>query len=100
MAATVRISLQEKQSAVSDIRSKAEDAWSYINGELSSLVTNFESWWIGEAYNRFKEDFETTKSKFKVDIYEEIRTYADNLDSAVTAQSEQDVSNAGQIGIN
>ena len=100
MADTVRINLAEKNAAVADIKNKAEDAWSYINNELSSLITNFSSWWEGDAFNAFKEDWEITKTKFKTDIYEEIKTYADNLDKAVEAQSQQDTSNASAVKLN
>ena len=100
MAERVRINLAEKNTAVADLKNKAEEAWNYINNELSSLVTNFSSWWEGDAYNAFKEDWETTKGKFRTDIYEEIKIYAQNLDTAVQAQSEQDTSNAGPIKIN
>ena len=100
MAQTVRIDLAQKDAAVADIANKAEDAWNYINSELQNLVTNFQSWWIGDAYNSFKQDFDITKTKFKSDIYDEIIAYKGNLEKAVTAQSQQDVSNAGAININ
>lgn len=100
MADRVRINLAERDAAVADINSKAEDAWAYINGELTSLVNSFESWWEGDAYNSFKQDFEITKSKFRTDIYEEIKAYTQNLDKAVTAQSQQDTSNASAVKIN
>lgn len=100
MAERVRINLAEKNAAVADINAKAEDAMNYINGELSSLVTSFASWWEGDAYNSFKEDFETTKRKFQTDIYDEIKAYTDNLNKAVDAQSEQDTSNATAVKTN
>ena len=100
MAQTVRIDLAQKDAAVADIANKAEDAWNYINSELQNLVTNFSSWWIGDAYNSFKQDFDVTKSKFKTDIYDEILAYKNNLDKAVVAQSQQDTSNASSININ
>ena len=100
MAERVRINLAEKDNAVRDLRSKADDAWSYIENELSSLVTSFSSWWEGDAYKAFEEDWRATKAKFKQDIYEEILAYAQNLDTAVAAQSEQDTSNVGSIRIN
>ena len=99
-AQTVRIDLAARDAAVSDINRMTEDAWNYINGELQNLVNNFSSWWIGDAYNAFKLDFDITKAKFKTDIYEELIAYKNNLDRAVTAQSQQDASNAGQININ
>jgi uncharacterized protein YukE len=100
MADKVRINLAEKNAAVADLNAKAEDAWNYINGELSSLVVSFANWWEGDAYNAFKQDFELTKNKFRTDIYEEIKAYTKNLDTAVESQSEQDVSNAGAVKIN
>jgi uncharacterized protein YukE len=100
MADVVRIALDEGQSAVSDIRTKADEIMTYINSELSNLILNFSSWWEGDAYNAFKVDWDATKQIFRSKIYDEIRTYADNLDTAVKAQSEQDVSNAGAITIN
>ena len=100
MADRVRINLAEKNTAVADINNKAEDAWNYINGELSSLVTSFAGWWEGDAYNSFKDDFEITKTKFRAEIYDEIKAYTQNLDKAVEAQSQQDTSNAGAVKIN
>ena len=100
MAERVRINLAEKTTAVNDMKAKAEDTYNYINNELSSLVTSFQSWWEGDAFNAFQQDFNTTKGKFKTDIYDEIIAYANNLNSAVEAQSTQDTSNAGSININ
>ena len=100
MAGTVRIDKQRKDRAVADLKTKADDAWNYITGDLSNLVKNFSSWWIGDAYETFKKDFETTKQKFKTDIYEEILAYRTNLDKAVIAQGDQDTSNARKISIN
>ena len=100
MAGKVRINLAEKTKAVNDLKRQAEDAWSYINNELSNIIKNFSSWWEGDAYNAFKQDWEITKTKFKSDIYEEIKAYAANLNTAVEAQSQQDTSNVGSIKIN
>ena len=100
MAGTVRIEKTKKDTAVRELKTKADDAWDYITGDLTKLVNSFSSWWIGDAYETFKKDFETTKQKFKTDIYQEILTYRDNLDKAVAAQAEQDTSNAGKISIN
>jgi len=100
MAERVRINLAEKNAAVADLNAKAEDALNYINGELSSLVSSLSSWWEGDAYNAFKQDFEITKSKFRTDIYDEIKAYTHNLDQAVESQSQQDTSNAGAVKIN
>ena len=100
MAERGRINLAEKTTAVNDLITKADDAWNYIDNELSNLVTAFASWWEGDAYKAFIEDWNATKNKFKTDIYEEIKAYAKNLDTAVEAQSQQDVSNVGSIKIN
>jgi uncharacterized protein YukE len=100
MAERVRINLSEAQNATSDLNTKAQDALDYINGELSALVTSFDSWWEGDAYNSFKDDFEATKRTFRTDIYDEILAYTRNLTTAVEAQAQQDTSNAGAIKIN
>ena len=100
MADRVRINLAERDSAVKDINAQAEAAWTKINSELQSIVTGFSSWWEGDAYQSFIADFNATKAKFKTDIYDELKIYATNLQKAVTAQSQQDTSNAGAIKIN
>lgn len=100
MADVVRIALDEGQRAVSDIKVKADEIMQYIDQQLSQLITNFSGWWEGDAYKAFLEDWNATKAIFRDKIYNEIITYAGNLDTAVKAQSEQDISNAGAIKIN
>ena len=91
MALTVRIDINAKDAAVTDIQKKAEDAWSYISNELQNIVTNFSKWWIGDAYESFKQDFETTKQKFYEDIYEEIKNKYDVI------YKEIEISGANQL---
>lgn len=100
MADRVRINLAEKNEVIQRMQSLADETWNKIDGELTNLVLNYAQWWEGDAYERFKEDFKITKQKFRETIYDEIIAYKNNLDKAVEAQSQQDTSNAGKIGIN
>ena len=95
----ISINVAEKDRVVSDMNAQAEEMLSYINGELSNMVNNFSSWWEGDAYQSFLQDFNATKERFKKEIYDEIKTYSNNLNTAVNAQQQQDTSNASSIKI-
>ena len=100
MADRIRINVSEGRNASKALDTQAQEALNYINGELTNTVVGFASWWEGDAYKAFLDDFNATKAKFNKEIYQEIKTYAANLQTAVTAQSEQDTNNAGSIKIN
>ena len=100
MADMVRIDQQECAAAVSNLRNKVDQLRSYINSDVNNTVESMGSWWIGDAYNSFKEDFNQTKQILEKQVIQEIEDYISRLEKAVRAQAEQDISNAGSIGIN
>ena len=100
MADVVRVEYEKGMSAVSNMRTKTEELRSYLNNEVTSTVMNMSSWWSGDAYERFKEDFNATKSTLEKQVLAELETYINNLEKAIQAQRDQDTLNAGSISIN
>ncbi|MBQ7039521.1 MAG: hypothetical protein IJN39_03030 [Clostridia bacterium] len=100
MADMVRIDQQQCAAAVTDLRNKINQLRSYINSDVNSTVQSMSAWWIGDAYNSFRDDFEQTKQILEKQVIQELEDYISRLEKAVAAQAEQDISNAGSIGIN
>ena len=100
MADMVRIDQQQCAAAAADLRSKLNQLRSYITVDVNNTVQSMSSWWIGDAYNCFREDFERTKDVLEKQVMQEVEDYISRLEKAVAAQAEQDTSNAGSIGIN
>ena len=100
MADKIRVDHAKGIEASAELKRLAQDAQDYIDGELTRTISDFGSWWEGDAFNKFKSDFELTKSKFRQEIYDEIIAYANNLETAVKAQQQQDTANSNAIGIN
>ena len=96
----ISINVIEKEKVVNAMNTQAEEVLNYINGELTNMVNNFGNWWEGDAYQSFLQDFNATKDRFKKEIYDEVKVYSNNLNTAVNAQQEQDIGNAGAIKIN
>lgn len=100
MADMVRIDQQECAASVSRLKGKLNELRSYIASDVNNTVQSMSSWWIGDAYNSFVDDFEKTKSFIEKQVMQEVDDYISRLEKAVAAQAEQDTSNAGAIGIN
>ena len=100
MADRVRVDSAERDAAVAKLRNLVDELRSYINTDVNNTVNSMSSWWIGAAYEAFKNDFNTTKTVLEKQVLAELEDYINRLDKAVTAQIEQDTQNAGNIGIN
>ena len=100
MADRVRVDSAERDAAVAKLRNLVEELRGYINTDVNNTVQSMSSWWIGAAYEAFKNDFGTTKTVLEKQVLAELEDYINRLDKAVTAQIEQDTQNAGNIGIN
>lgn len=100
MADVVRVESGRRDQAVARMKNLTEELRSYIRNEVNATVMNMSSWWIGDAYEHFKEDFGTTKEVLEKQVLQELEDYIARLDKAVTAQIQQDTQNAGNIGIN
>ncbi len=86
MADVVKLSYQEVVDTAKSLRTEAESARTYIQSQVTNEVNNMSSWWVGQAYEAFKSDFNKTKTVFTKQIIDEIITYANNLEKAALAQ--------------
>ncbi len=100
MAEQVRIDLAQCNAAASDLKNKVNEMREYINGRLNSTVNNMSSWWIGDSYQGFVEDFNQTKTILEDKICREIDEYISNLKKAVERQSQLDQSEKQSVRIN
>ena len=100
MADIVRLNKNECDASISRLKGKLDELRQYIAGPTSSTVSSMSNWWIGAAYEAFKDDFVRTKDTLETKVMQEVDDYIERLRKAVEAQQAQDMSNAGSIGIN
>jgi uncharacterized protein YukE len=100
MADMVRIDQQECAASVARLKGKLDELRGYMASEVNNTVQSMSSWWIGDAYNSFVDDFKRTQDILEKQVMQEVDDYINRLEKAVAAQAEQDASNAGSIGIN
>ncbi len=100
MADIVRLSKDEMETSAARMESKLDALRNHINQKVQSTVSSMDSWWIGNAYEAFKADYNTTKTVLESKVMAEIEDYISRLRKAVNEQIAQDEQNSGTIGIN
>lgn len=100
MADRVRIDKQECATAAGNLEKNVAQLRQYIQSDVNATVQGMASWWIGDAYEAFKEDFEKTKQILEERVFQQIDDYIVRLKRAVEAQEAQDTDNSQRIGVN